>query len=114
MEAPNTMPTLSHVLDILEKKGMGKDFKWTGNGFTLDGQKMYAPNELTIVKMFRFEELKDASDTSIVYLIEANDGAMGYILDAYGPYRSHDEEGFDNALRLIPEKDHNEQMLFEL
>jgi len=35
--------------------------------------------------------------------------------DAYGAYSSHaGEDGYDNFIRRIPEKDHVEQLLFEL
>jgi hypothetical protein len=114
MELPNLMPTLSTVLNKLHGKGIDKDFRWTSKGFTLDSVKTYAPQELTIIKVFRFEELKDPSDLCILYLIQANDGMVGYVLDAYGVYSCHDEEGFDNAIRLVPEKNCKEQLLFEL
>jgi hypothetical protein len=114
MELPNLMTTLSSVLNKLNGKGIDKDFKWTTNGFTLDGENCYQPDELMIVKVFRFEELKDPGDSCVLYLIESYDGAMGYVLDAYGVYSNHDEEGFVNAMRLMPKKDHSEQLLFEL
>lgn len=114
MELPNLMPTLSHVLNKLYAKGIQNDFRWTSKGFTIDSVKTYMPHELTIIKVFRFEELKDPGDLCILYLMETIDGTMGYVLDAYGVYSCHDEEGFDNAIRLIPEKDCREQLLFEL
>jgi hypothetical protein len=113
MELPNLMTTLSHVLNKLQTKGMDKDFKWTPNGFTLDDVKTYLPHELTIIKTYRFEELKDPADECVLYVIEANDGEKGYILNGYGVYSNPDME-FENAMRLIPEKDHQEQILFEL
>ena len=90
MELPNLMTTLSYVLSKLNAKGIDKDFKWTTSGFTLNGINFYRPAELMIIKVFRFEELKDPGDQSILFLIEANDGSMGYILDAYDPYSNHD------------------------
>ena len=114
MELPNLMPTLSHVFNKLVKKGIDKDFKWEKKGFTIDGKKSYLPGQLAIIKVFRFEELKDPSDTCVLYILESEDGTQGYILDAYGAYSCHDEEGFDNAFRLVPLKDRNDQLLFEL
>jgi hypothetical protein len=55
------MNTISNVLSKLECKGIDKDFRWTSQGFTGDGQKCYRPEELTIVKVFRFEELNTVS-----------------------------------------------------
>src|SRR5688572_922205 len=104
MELINVMPTLSQVLNKLARKGMDNDLRWTKNGFTIDSIKTYQPHELTIIKVYRFEELKDPGDLCILYLMQANDGVTGYVLDAYGVYSCHDEEGFDNAIRLIPKK----------
>jgi len=59
--------------------------------------------------------VSDPSDMSILYLIKANDGFIGYSLDAYGVYSNHDdEEGYDNFIRKIPVKDNEEQLTFEL
>ena len=114
MDTPNLMTTLSSVMNKLRLKGIEKDFRWTNEGFTLDGNKCYQPQELMIVKVFRFEELKDPGDSCVLYLIEGNDSAIGYILDAYGVYSNYDEEGFLNAMRMMPKKNHHEQLLFEL
>jgi hypothetical protein len=111
---PHLMTTLSSVLNKLQGKGIDKDFRWTEGGFTLDGNKCYQPNELMIIKIFRFEELKDPGDSCVLYLIKGDDNAIGYILDAYGVYSNHDEEGFINAIRMMPRKNHQEQLLFEL
>ena len=50
--------------------------------------------------------MNDRSDTSILYVIEVkNSGFIGYSIDAYGEYSNHDdEEGYDNFIRMIPEK----------
>jgi hypothetical protein len=114
METPHKMTTLSEVLNKLRHKGIDKDFIWKNGAFTLNDQNSFKPQDLTIVKVFRFEGMTDPSDMSVIYLVEANDGSMGYIVDSYGVYSTHDEDGFDNAVRLIPEKDHDEQLKFEL
>jgi len=113
MELPNLMNTLSDVLNKLQQKGVENDFKWSRKGFSLDGKKFYRPQELSIIKVYRFEELKDPGDLSVLYLIEAQDKTLGYILDTYGVYTNHDGD-FNNALRLIPEKICKEQLLFQL
>lgn len=113
MKLPHLMNTLSNVLNKLENKGMANDFRWNGNSFSVDGTKTYLPQELTILKVYRFEELKDPADLSVLYLVEASDQSIGYILDTYGAYSNYDLD-FGNALRLIPEKNHREQLLFQL
>ena len=108
------MSTLSEIMNKLTRKGYDKEFRWTPDGFLVD-DKIYQPDDLTIVKTYRFEGASDPSDTSILYLIKANDGLIGYSLDAYGVYSNHDdEEGYDNFIRQIPVKDNEEQLLFEL
>jgi len=113
MELPNLMNTLSDVMNKLQQKGVTNDYKWSRKGFSLDGKKFYKPQELSIIKVYRFEELKDPGDLSILYLIEAPDKTLGYILDTYGVYTNHDGD-FNNALRLIPERDCQQQLLFQL
>lgn len=113
MQLPNLMNTLSEVMNRLQEKGMGDDFTKAKKGFSLDGKKWYKPKVLCIVKVYRFGELKDPGDLSVLYLVQTNDGRMGYILDAYGVFNNNTME-FNNALRLIPERKPEEQFLFTL
>jgi len=101
----NDMTTLSTVLEKLRLKKMDAEFRWTSDGFTAGKGKSYLPEELTIIKTYRFEEDSDPGESSILYLIEANDGLMGYSLDAYGMYSNHDdEEGYDYFIRQLKVK----------
>ena len=114
MPQKDEMNTLSEIMNKLTRKGYDKEFRWTQEGFQVEG-RIYQPEDLTIVKTYRFEGVSDPSDMSILYLIKANDGLIGYSLDAYGVYSNHDdEEGYDNFIRKIPVKDNEEQLLFEL
>lgn len=115
MPQKDEMSTLSQVMNRLAAKGFDKEFRWTDDKFCTKEDKCYDAEDLTIVRTYRFEGMSDPSDTSILYLIKANDGLIGYSLDAYGAYSNHDgEEGYDNFIRKIPVKDHDEQMIFEL
>ena len=114
MPVKDEMNTLSQILNKFTVKGYDNEFRWAKDGFIFN-DKAYQPEDLTIVKTYRFEGESDPSDTSILYLIKANDGLIGYSLDAYGVYSNHDdEEGYDNFIRQIPVKDNEEQLLFEL
>lgn len=109
------MTTLTEVLEILRLRGFDNEFRWSKEGFSVKKGKIYQPEDLTIIKTYRFEGMSDPSDTSILYLIESNDGLTGYSVNAYGAYNSHDdEEGYDNFIRRMPEKGHDEQLSFEL
>jgi hypothetical protein len=114
MPQKDEMNTLSQILNKFTVKGYDNEFRLTEDGFTFK-DKSYKAEDLTIVKTYRFEGASDPSDTSILYLIKADDGFIGYSLDAYGVYSNHDdEEGYDNFIRQIPVKDNEEQLLFEL
>lgn len=106
------MSTLSEVVDRLEKRGVAA-FTYTDQGLTADKARFYRSADLQIVKVYRFEGASDPSDMSIVYVFETGDKTYGYSLNAYGVY---DDEGqaFDNFIREVPEKDHDEQLLFSL
>lgn len=103
---PGRMLTLSEVMEKLRIKGWDRPFNWTNEGFTTGTGKFYNPNELTIIKVFRFEGESDPADNSILYIIEGNDGMIGYSLDMYGVYSNHEEEeGYDEFIRHIPMAD---------
>jgi hypothetical protein len=109
------MNTLSDVLERLRLKKIDNEFRWTPEGFTAGKGKVYTPDQLTIIKTFRFEGESDPSDMEILYLIEGGDGLIGYSIDSYGMYSSHeDEQGYDNFIRQIQVKDRDEQLIFEI
>ncbi len=94
---------------------MDNEFQWTDQGFTAGKNKFYQPQDLKIIKTYRFEGDSDPGDMSIIYLIEANDGLIGYSMDAYGTYSTHDaDEGYDNFVRQIPVEERDEQLIFEV
>ncbi len=116
MVHPHVMTTLTSVLEKLRIKGFDSEFRWTNSGFCAGKGACYQPEDLEILKTYRFEENTDPSDMCILYLIRVKDsGLTGYSLNAYGVYSNHDEEeGYDNFIRMIPERDHQDQLLFEL
>ncbi len=113
-EFQNYMSTLSTVLEKMRIKGWDSEFKWTSDGFTIGTGKYYQPDELKIIKVFRFEGESDPADNSILYVIEGNDGLIGYSLDMYGAYSNHeDEEGYNEFIRKIPVADRDDQLIIE-
>jgi hypothetical protein len=115
MQLPHQMTSLVQVMEKLKAKGLDKEFRWTDKGFTIDNEAFFQPHELLIIKVYRFEEITNPSDMSVLYLIKASGNVIGYSLDAYGVYSNHDnEEGYDNFIRQIAEAGHDEQLLFTL
>ena len=106
------MTTLAAVLEKLRMRKADNEFRWTPEGFTAGKGKVYQPEDLEILKTYRFEGESDPADSSILYVIEAKDHLIGYSLDAYGMYSDHaDEEGYDNFIRKIPVKNHPEEQI---
>ena len=115
MEKPGEMTTLSRVLEKLHEKGFDHELKMSDHGRlqNQEAQKIYNPEDLTIIKTYRFEGESDPSDSSILYVMEDGEGRKGYVLDAYGAYSSHDEAGFDEFIQKIKVEDREDQLIFE-
>lgn len=105
------MTSLISVLEKLRHKRQDNEFRMSEEGFTTTNNKYYNPEDLTIIKTYRFEGDSNPSDSSILYLIEATDGLIGYSLDAYGAYTNHDEK-YDEFIQKIKMEDRDEQLLF--
>jgi len=109
------MTSSSQVLEALRLKKMDNEFHWTTEGFSAGKGKTYQPEELQIVKTFRFEGASDPADSEIIYIIKANDGLIGYSQDVYGADTGHEhEQGYDNFIRKVPTAGHEDEILFEL
>ena len=112
-ERQNHMQTLSYVLEKLRMKRQDNEFVMDGEYFTTKNGNKYKPENLTIIKTYRFEGESDPADSSILYVIEANDGLIGYSLDSYGVYSDHDA-AYDDFIRKIQVMDREEQLIFDL
>jgi hypothetical protein len=106
------MTTLTAVLEKLRQQHNDNEFTIADDGFTTSNGKKYKPEDLTIIRTYRFEGESDPADSSIVYLIEANDGTMGYSMDAYGAYSTQDANNYDDLIKRIPVQEREEQAIF--
>ncbi|MDE3249539.1 MAG: hypothetical protein KGO82_12810 [Bacteroidota bacterium] len=113
MEKPGVMTTLSTVMEKLRLKRQDNEFKMTPEGFGIGNGKFYQPEELTIIRTYRFEGESDPADAIILYLLESKDGLIGYSMDAYGAYSNHENDGYDDFIRKIKVEDRDEQLIFE-
>ena len=102
MIKPAEMTSLSQIIEKLRLKRHDNEFLLTPNGFSVGNGKFYHPEDLRIIKTYRFEGESDPSDSSILYVIEAKDGLIGYSIDAYGVYSNHDDVNYDEYIRRIP------------
>lgn len=113
METPHQMTTLTEVMEQLRLKKIDNEFRLDKKGMSACKGKFYQPQQLKIIKVYRFEGITDPADMMVLYVIQACDGMIGYHLDAYGVYSDH-EIGYDNFIRQIPIIDHDSQQLFIL
>ncbi len=114
MEQPTEMNTLSQVLEKLRLKGKDNELTMNEDGVMQSDKTkaIYKPDELTIIKTYRFEGMSDPADNSALYIVEDQKGQIGYIMDAYGIYSDHIGSAFDDFLKKIPTADRDEQELF--
>ncbi|KAA9042204.1 hypothetical protein FW778_09375 [Ginsengibacter hankyongi] len=109
----NEMTTVTSVLEKLRIKKHDQEFRMTPEGFTPGNNKYYQPEDLKIIRTYRFEGESDPSDSSVIYVIEANDGLIGYSIDAYGVYSDHGDDGYDDFIRKVPVEEREEQQIFQ-
>ncbi len=82
--------TLSQATNALTEEGYKDGFKAEGNmivgSYT---SKRYHPDELSIVRTYRFEGMTNPEDDTIVFAIEAKDGNKGTLIMSYSS--QHDQ-----------------------
>jgi len=107
------MTTLTSILEKLRIRKQDNEFQIAEEGFMSPAGKLYKPEDLCIIKTYRFEGDSSPDDSSILYLIQANDGLIGYSMDAYGVYSNHDDDKYDEFIRKIPVNEREEQEIFQ-
>lgn len=97
------MTTLTSVMETLRKRGIHKEFRMNENcEMKYEGSdKNYRPEELTIVKTYRFEGPSSPDDNAVLYVVQDNEQNLGIILDSYGANSNYPGEEFDSFLRDI-------------
>ena len=103
--------TVREAINGLIKRGYTTDFElMTENECLICHQTStnLSPDEFEIDEIHRFEGDSDPSDNAILYLIEANDGLIGYSMDVYGA-GSNNAEGYDDFIKKIKMEDRDEQ-----
>jgi hypothetical protein len=105
MTKPSEMTTLSQVIEKLRLNRQDNEFILKPEGFTIGHGKFYLPSDLKIIKTYRFEGESDPSDSSILYVLEGNDGTRGYSVDAYGAFSNHDDVEYREFILNIPVED---------
>jgi|SRR4051812_7430756 hypothetical protein len=96
------MSSLVEVLDYLKEKGWDNEFKPDAHSLVSEkSQKHYNPQELEIIKTYRFEGESDPADSTILYLIkDKSSDFTGYIIDVYGAATENAE--IEEFIKQIP------------
>lgn len=102
MSTSASMTPLSVVMARLQDKGYGREFVIEQDGAHLTGTgKAYRAEQLTIVKVYRFEGESDPADMSVLYAIQTDDGENGYLLSAYGTYSDQDKPYYNDFILAV-------------
>ena len=106
----HNLKTLSEVLNILRDRGITKEIRMNEQKQMVlqDSEKIYQPQDLCIVKSYRFEGNSSPDDNAVLYVLEDKDGEKATILDSYGSESNYTGPEFDNFLREIPVEEKEE------
>lgn len=100
-ELPTTMKTLVEVMEMLKDRGMDNELLLSETG-NLEGMgNTYVPEDLTLIRTFRFEGMSDPADNTALYLLEDKQHNIGYVMDIYGN-ESNYGSAFGEFLKKIP------------
>ena len=109
MGTSNSMTTYSQVLNKLPAKGYGRELNIKRAGATFDeGEKIFQPEQIKIVKTYRFEGDSDPSDMAVIYLLHSDTGEKGFLLNAYGTYSGEDNEYYNEFIKRVPVEETDE------
>ncbi len=102
MDKPGEMNTSVSILNKLKQNNHDNEFVLKNNKlFCAQTDKYYQPEDLKIIKTYRFEGESDPADNSVIYVIRVcNTDTIGYSFSAYGVYA--DDGNIDDLIRKIP------------
>ncbi|HEX5654080.1 MAG TPA: hypothetical protein VFX58_13460 [Chitinophagaceae bacterium] len=99
------MKTLADCINKVQADGYTENFKMSEQGLlSLQNERLYHPEDITVKNFYRFEGISDPADNSILYAIETNDGVKGLLTDAYGPYADPEVTRFMEEVEEIHKK----------
>ena len=107
---PKPMLTLSQVMEKLREKGITDEIRMTADKkFVISGtEKSYRPEDLKIIRTYRFEGASDPADNVALYLVEDLYGNKAMIIDSYGADSNYDGREFDEFIKSLPTEEKEE------
>jgi len=67
----------------------------------LASDKLFKPNQVKIIKEYRYEGMSNPDDLSILYILETEDGNKGTLLMPYGPTANDEMAWFMKDVSLL-------------
>lgn len=105
MDNPHPMRTLSQVMETLKERGHDTEILFKDNVMRNEKtQEVYRPEDLTIIRTYRFEGDTNPTDNAILYLVEDQHQQTAYIIDAYGSVANDDDVTYTEFIKKIPVK----------
>jgi hypothetical protein len=99
------MKSMVTCTNKLVQDGFTENFKVSEQGLmALEKERVYKPEEVSIVNFYRFEGYSDPGDNTILYAIITNDGVKGTLTDGYGAYGDAQVENFIKQVEEIHKK----------
>ncbi len=88
------------IIQCLDEVGFKlKPIVKNGTLYCTKSEETFNPDEVSIVGSYRFEALSDPDDISILYAIQANNGARAILINSYGVYADPDVADFINQVK---------------
>lgn len=110
------MTTLSEVMTALQQRGISQELRMNEKKHMVlsNSDKTYQPEDLCILKSYRFEGDSNPDDNAVLYVIEDNSGNKAMLIDSYGADSNYSGQEFDDFLRAIPISQHKDEFLDSL
>lgn len=103
MDNPHPMRTLSQVMETLKERGHDTEILFKDDVMRNEKtQEVYRPEDLVIIRTYRFEGDTNPTDNAILYLVEDRHQQTAYIIDAYGSVANDDDETYTEFIKKIP------------
>ena len=100
------MNTITDIINELRAKKYTRDFIIENDLLKCkETDESFAPNELIIEEIHRFEGDSNPDDMSIIYAINTISGTRGLIIDAYGTYSNPQISAFIKDVPVREEAD---------
>lgn len=97
----NTYESLSVAINALKEEGFTHDYNLREEGVENKSKGViHGPDELNVVKYFRFEGKTNPDDSSVLYAIETANGERGLLVDAYGAYSGQISQEMLDKLKI--------------